>query len=613
MAFSSLSSSQRIAVLLELLGGPEYAARMKGASAATTTFGRSVQAAGRRTFIANQALYTLRRYSFFATIAVTALGAAVFKLGYTYLNSMQQARVALQPVIKDTKLLENYLSQLFQISKYSPFVISDLTKAFSALDLSLGPIGISGQTVINTLASIVDYLSVLQQTTPLAMKRVTNALADLAYQGYLTGRMYQRLAQIGIPIQPILRTQLGVSPDQIQNIASLRIPASDVLEAINRYAKTTPGISGAARRISMRSLGGLAQVLKDTVSQIAGNLMTGVVGNQRTGVQGSLYKLLKPGGPLDKLSKQKGPGATLNYLSTQITGSTGLAKGFRLLLELVTNLGRVFMQVLVPAFVIGLHAMIVFFPVLWPLSKLLGIMADNAWWLKYVFALLATQFIVTHSAMLGMWVGQKLLSMATFGAIAPTKGYIKQLVKLVKAWKAWALAQRAVLIGRAGLDGVYTTVYKNNGMMAKFSRTMFTKVVPALKATFVWANRLKFAFLGWATYILTVVYALRKLDERVNKSRERTQFRGGKLNPVYWLARPGQWILGQKPPSKDQSMATTAAGISSPVYSGGQVTTGPHGGAGLIPNITVHSQLVVDRRILAEAVARANQDKRARR
>lgn len=618
MAFSSLSSGQRLTVLMELLGGPEYSARMKAAAASTNLFGRSVQTAGRRTFIANQAIYTLRRYAFFATIAVTGMVTAVARLGYTYLNAMQQARVALGPVIKDQATLNNYLRQLFQISKYSPFVISDLTKSFSALDLALGPIGVSGQTVIDTLSSVVDYLSVLQQTTPMAMRRVTNALADLAYQGYLTGRMYQRLAQIGIPIQSILRTQLGVTPDQVKNIASLQIPASAVLDAIRKYAKVTPGISGAARRISLRSFGGLVQVARDTVSQISGNLIQGIYGNQKGGVQGALYKLLKPGGPLDRLSNQKGSKGTLFYLNKQVTGNTGLARGFLLLLSITRNLGAVFARVLIPAFVIALHSLIIFYPILKLINAGLGFLAKHATVAKFIFAALATEFIITHSALTGAWLGMKLWRIATFGSIKPIMSLIKylkimrtiELASGIKAWSKWAFMQTEVV---SKLGGVRTLVYTNNGLLGRMSRLLLTRVVPGLKAAALWGNRVKLAFLGWSTYIIAVVIGLRRLDKALNNQHKMTQFRGGWWNPVTWLAYPGQKILGRHGSSgggtSSMNIPRTNAIGSPNANASGQVAVGRLG----IPNPVIHTQLIVDRKVLAEAVSRANQDKRARR
>lgn len=504
MPFGSLPENQRLAILLELIGGPKFVAEMNASAAATARLEAATRAqarasalATRRTWLQQQAIFTLRRYAFYGTLAITALAGAVVKLGYSYLSAMQQARVALSPVIKDQRILQGYLDDLFRISKYSPFVISDLTKSFSALFVALNPKGVQAPQIINTLQSIVNYLSVVQQTTPLAMRRITNALTDLAYQGTITGRMYQRLGQIGIPIGDILTKTFNLTAQQLKDIGKLGIPAVDVLKAINQYARTNPLIRGAAARLSLGTFSGLMATLKDTLSQISGAFIKSSYGDNKSGVQGFLYNLLKPHGPLDKLSTvatNKGGAAGVLFLSKQLTGNTGLGKGLLLILETLRNIGTVFAKVVIPAFVIGLHSLIVFYPVLKLLNFALVQITKHATLFKVALSILASYFVVTHGAALGAWIGLKLFKIATFGSIGPLVKLIAklkllrtvELAGMIKRLRDYAFATRYSTY-RNGTWG--NVLYKNNSIAAKtirFMRTLAVATWGVAAATWSW-------------------------------------------------------------------------------------------------------------------------------
>src|ERR1700759_3351217 len=124
---NSLSAGQRIRIMLQLLGGPEYSAQLKAASAQTRVLGTTTRTTGaamtdasKKTFLQSQALYTLRRYSFFATTGLLAVVAAVGKLGFSYQSALQTSRVALQPIIKNTQDLNKEMRILYGMAVLSP-------------------------------------------------------------------------------------------------------------------------------------------------------------------------------------------------------------------------------------------------------------------------------------------------------------------------------------------------------------------------------------------------------------------------------------------------------------------------------------------------------------
>lgn len=619
MAFNSLSAQQRVAILLELLGGPKYAAGMKAAAVETQNLARAQRLASResalltrRTFFAQQAMFTLRRYAFYGTLALTAMGVAVVKLGYNYLSAMQTARVSLSPVIKDQATLNSYLARLFTIAKYSPFVITDLAVAFRQLYAGLHPVGIEGPRILRLMQALTDYMSAAGKTSPGQMQRVALAIQHLAYAGRVTGYAANQLARLGIPVAPILRS-FGVT--DVRNLSNQNISADAFIRAIIGYSNTGQ-FRNAARRQALRTLPGLIQVARDTISQVSGRLIQGAYGNRTSGAQGLMMRLFAPRGAFDKISNQTTGRGTLFEINRQITGNTGLARGLLLLLSVTRNLGRVFATVLVPAFVIGLHSLIVFYPILKLINIGLGFLADHANIAKYVLAILAAEFIVTHSAATGAWLGIRLFRIATFGSIGPLKGLIRNLAtlrkvefaQLIPRTKAYWLGQRHVWD-----NTTRSWVATNRFKMALGRLPGPLKTTGAgLKTVAIWATRGKFAFLGWGAYILTVVLALRKLDREINKSHQATTFRGGRFNPITWLAAPGQFLLGQHPHPLGGGGGVLSA--SPRIIPTQAATAFGHAGMPTTPGDTViHTTVTLDRKVLAEGVARAKADKAAKR
>lgn len=571
MGWSSLSSQQRIGVLLELVGGPQFSAQMIKAATATNLFGKSAEGAGRRTFFANQALYTLRRYSFFATTAVIGLTAVVGKLGYSYLSAMQTARVALGPVIKDHAVLEGYLNRLFQISKYSPFVITDLALSFRKMVGGFTGTGVGPATILTTISSLTDYLSVFGKVGPGSLNRVTQALIHMANVGRLTGRAVLQLGSDGLPIYDILNKKLGITRDQLKNIAGLNIPASSVLAAINSYAKGSKLINNAALRISLGTFSGLMQVARDSISQLSGAF----INSTYNGGQGWLLNLVKKGGPLDRLStvgNKQGGAAAILLLSKQLTGGTGLGKGFLLLLSTLQNVARVFVHVVIPGWVMGMKVLIVFYPILKAINFALGLMAKHATVLKFVIAGLAAEFFFTHMAVLLVWAGLTLFKIATLGAVRPVFALINSLRALAAA--EWLAAAPFVAIAAA---------------------------------------------------TAAAIIGIRKLDQLTNNNK-RTQFKGGPLGTLAkYVAKPGEFLLGRHAAGGFTGGGVSMVGehgpelamfpratqiIPSHSVSGALGAMGGFGGGNDRPIVV---QLVVDRKVLAEAVARHEQDVQGRR
>lgn len=594
MGFGSLNSQQRVMVLLELLGGPKFAAEMKGAAVSTGLLGKNVDTMGkqmeksaRRTFLQNQALYTLRRYAFYGTIAVTAMGVAVVKLGYNYLSAMQQARVALSPVIKDHAVLEGYLNRLFKIAKYSPFVITDLAVSFRQLFAGLHPAGISAPKIITLMQALTDFMSASGKTSPGQMQRVALAIQHLAYAGRVTGYAANQLGRLGIPVSPILRS-FGIT--DVRNLSAQNISANSFINAIIGYSGTGQ-FRNAARRQALRTLPGLIQVARDSISQIAGRLIQGGYG----GSQGLMSRLFAPGGSFDKIGNQTTGRGTLFALNKSITGGTGLAKGLLLLLSIARNLGAVFAHVIVPAWIMGLHALIIFYPVLKGINWALGMLAKHGTVAKWVFAFLAAEFVITHFALLGLWTATKLYNIATLGSIRPIQTAIRFLGYYISAIGGSTGLTSSINLAILRLRALRLGLLKMAGLT--ISAVVLLSLIPRAKKNPNPNAPSNNPIQRGLTHIPLLGPAFSQVGAAADWLGNLT----GLSSSNTTASATSGWAQGD-PRSRRYITAASGNGMQMPV-------SGLAGAEGIV----VHSQLIVDRKVLAESVARAKADKASTR
>src|SRR5215469_15361670 len=280
--WGSLSSAHQIMVLLALKGGPEYSAQMKAAAAETGMLGKAVlttseemQVATKRSWLHNQALFTARRYAFYATLAITGLAYEVFKLGVSYNNTVQQAKVALGTILPKQQL-DDVISRLYRISTLSPFLFQDTLQAFRMLYPAFHAAGISVKDALDSIQGSANALAVQGKLSSGQLTRVAVQLQHLANIGKPTGQILTALARDGLPVYTALRKELGLTGTSLASLASTGITAKQVIEAINKYMITAPPYANAAFRISTQTLQGNWQMFKDILAQASGSATGGL-------------------------------------------------------------------------------------------------------------------------------------------------------------------------------------------------------------------------------------------------------------------------------------------------------------------------------------------------
>lgn len=620
MPFGALTGTQKIMVLLTLGGAPRFIAGVRASAAAVSTLGRATAASGlamrtatSRTWAMNQALFTLRRYAFYGTLAIGAVAAGLVKLGVSYLAAKDSAMAALGPesgVFKSTAAFNQEFNKLFQLAKYSPFVIKDVVTAFRVMYPAMNALGIPLGTVNDTMTALTNIMSESGKVTPANFNRISYAIQHMLNQGRLTGRLVQQLSQNGVNMGKIL-SNMGVATDQLGNISRLNISPINVLNAIIAFSKTGP-FKDAAFRISMKSFPGMLAVAKDSLSQFMGVML----GPTYEKFKARMTNILRPTSTLNKIGSSKNAHEAVIALSRAITGRQGLGQGVLLLVSIMSNLALIFIRAVIPAFIIALHTLALFLPILWPLNKALRFLAHHAWLVKYALVPLATWFVIVRGATLGLAAAQFILNLMTFGVL---RGFTlwKAAVVIMYAWEGFLTIATWLLT-------------------AAFGALTAAEIATAIALAPLWV------ILGLVLAVLLAIagaiYLVIKYWKQLKALAQGKLFgssiwgkignaaSGGFFKGILNTATGG--IGGGLLGFAAEGGVTTASGRFMVGEQGPEIvnlprgssitptTTSPIGISSIMPagdDRPIIVQLHVSRRVLAEEVARANQDKLARR
>lgn len=310
MAVSSgqLGAAQRIIIQVDLLGDKAVVTGFQQMSAGATGFAAAQNRASassarltRHTWAQNQAMFTLRRTTFYTTMALGAMVATVGILGFRYQNTMQQIEVAVGPFLQRTgESIENVKNQLFLLGALTPLTFQEVGDAFRMMFIGLEGTNVTAAQTINTMKNLIDLLAAGGTLTQRSMRSLANAIQDMGYQGVLSSRIVTRLAFLGVPIREVLTKELGLTADQIANIKDQGITALQAMEAIDRFVARSK-FSGAAFRLQQKTLVGAWTTFIDLVSQASGEGAAGpfeFIRKTFAGVNEELAKLYRTGRPV---------------------------------------------------------------------------------------------------------------------------------------------------------------------------------------------------------------------------------------------------------------------------------------------------------------------------
>jgi hypothetical protein len=554
--------------------------------------------------------------------------------------------------------LNKELGTLFRIAAFTPFTFQDITTGFRTMYGSFQLMGISLKTTNDTIQSIADILSATGKTGTGAFNRISLALQHMVNTGRVTGQIVTQIGRDGIPLGAILEKQYGLTAAQMSNIASSGLSVVDVLNAINKATKTNPFFRGAALRQSNQTLGGAFSSFKDLLSQAAGGAVGGQ--NQNSGIFGYLRRQLA--GVNNQLAwyyKNNKPitlMAFANAIDKQLSPKTHLLINLFILFKYyLIGLVGTFAAVLkgIQLVLKPFDALANAFDKNHTVAKLLGIVLGI---LVGLWILNAARIAIYELAMEAATIKTKAMLFWTTAmnvALRVQKANLEG--GLIAAWVRYAFATKAAFSA-----GKWSTGLANMGLFAKFSRYLIT-TTRAMTAAFVEAeggiagmaaamNVLvdSVPIVGWIIGLITLVTILYFKWKRFHDIVDSTfhMFTGGKHEggsgllrnlataslpgPLGFiglagLAKRGAGLLGFATGGIMPYSGMAMVGERGPemVYlpAGARIAPQAHTnvnsvgslGSGSVGNSPIVVQVMLDRKVLAEAVARANQDQRNRR
>lgn len=229
-------------------------------------------------------------------------------------DALRQAAPAAQAV----------LNQIERISLISPFQYQDVVQVFT-LNKAFGA---STAISLKLTQAILDMTAAMGQSG-FMMQRIAYNFSQMSLVGKVTMRDVRDLAMAGVDLADVLRTQLGMSIDEVNKaLQSGKITMADVSTAFVRYAEENFG--GAAQRMS-RTFQGVLSSLKDLVFFTSTDLF-GPSLQSVTNLMGDL---------LDKLMAVVKSGA-LEYLGKAFGALTDMGTGLvRVLFNIPEAMGEI--------------------------------------------------------------------------------------------------------------------------------------------------------------------------------------------------------------------------------------------------------------------------------
>jgi tape measure domain-containing protein len=386
--------------------------------------GKTQDETSKKTWLMNQALFTIRRVVYGFTLAIGAAATAVGFLGFRFNMLMETARVSFTVLLGSSRLARQEIETLFQLAATTPFDFQNIQMAARQLlnyGFSLNETNRYLKTFADVVAGFGGDVTVIE--------RITRALGQMRTKGRVFAEELRQLQEAGVPATRYLMEQLGLTQDQIAQIGRLRLRADYGIEAIIRGLETDPKFKGASAALQ-KTVQGRLTTISDYSQRLFGRILLRPFQLFRRELRTVEYRLKI----LDKVMKNKGFTAMVARLDQMVGASGKLVAVWWLLMTAGTALGLVLTQTIIPALKLSSDILA---PILIPLFYLLGhamlFAAQNSSILKYALAALIVYLTLTRLWMIRVWTTAKLLF---FGGL---------LLRMLRNIKALTLGTRTAL------------------------------------------------------------------------------------------------------------------------------------------------------------------------
>lgn len=293
-----------LVVKMKLIGNRQFLTGLERAKAGVHGFATTTNSAGkvmtlytRRTWLMNQALFTLRRLVYGVTLGFVALGAVIVKWGFDFNKQIQEAQIGFRGFIKGNKAINAELTKLFYLAAITPFNFPDILLATRRLI----PYNRNLEEVNATVEAISNSLAAGGVVSKQYFTRATIQFAHILALGRVTGRQINALATDNIPLTIMLAKYYNTTTGAIvEMVHKGLVPAGDAVKALIAYQKEA-GYAGKNFALATKSVTGAWATFQDIMRFAAGRSEKGLFERVRValvGIDKAMLPLVKGNKPI---------------------------------------------------------------------------------------------------------------------------------------------------------------------------------------------------------------------------------------------------------------------------------------------------------------------------
>ncbi len=179
---------------------------------------------------------------------------------WEFASSLEYAQIAYSNLFGDTELATEFINVLKDFAAVTPFGFTEAEKAAKRL-LAYG---IEYKNVMYVMQGVLSASTMTGSAQ--TIESVSRALGQINTKGRLYNEEMRQLTEAGIPAYEILQEKLGLTQDQLKNLAKNAVPASVAINAL------VDGINerfGGIAKVSNLTMQGLFANLKDNLLMIS--------------------------------------------------------------------------------------------------------------------------------------------------------------------------------------------------------------------------------------------------------------------------------------------------------------------------------------------------------
>jgi hypothetical protein len=438
--------------------------------------GRHLDFASTRAFLMRQALFTLRRVIYSASLAFAGLGAAVVAMGFKFNSGMEQsqiamtqflgsstaraqgARVPLQPCREDTVRHREHPYRSHDVPRVRLQRQGDEPLAGDPRRHRVGLPNLGAEGV----------------------GRLALVFGQIRASGRLLGNDLRQLASAGIPAIEIIRKQLQLSKAQVQDLmaGNLNIPSGLALEALARGLQER--YRGLAR-LQSQSFQGLTSTAKDYFSQLSGVLTHPLFKRTENFLRTQVNPLLTQ---LTNAFKRK-PGGDWNAFWLTLDRGVGangrLYNAWQKMSAAAGDVARIFRESVMPAFRSALGVVAVLAPLFRLLGGTLAFAAHHTTLLRVALTPVITYFLLAKAYLIAFRLG--MLGYAL--AVGTAGRAIRLWIILTNNARLAALLFNATIVSSTRLWQVLTLGYLRGANGQFLAMTRLEKMALRLRLTMI--------------------------------------------------------------------------------------------------------------------------------